>query len=275
MGKRFLRLRSIIILFMAVIQLSFSGCMNDNVLAPVVNAWHQPSAGGSSYTVRKGDTLYSIAWQFGLDYRALAQANNLSAPYIITPGQTLNMIAKAMPLATVELQLPTQLTAQEPVSPIAKKRPQTKIGSRRLVRDEPQVIKPQRASSKRPIPKRVSRWAWPAKGRIIKKFNKRSLNAQGIDISGLYGEKIRAAAPGKVVYSGSGVRGYGNLIIIKHTDSYLSAYAFNKKNLVADGVWVRQGQPIALMGRNMGGRTMLHFEIRKNGRPVNPLHFLR
>ena len=120
----------------------------------------------------------------------------------------------------------------------------------------------------------VLNWAWPAQGRVTGEFSQALLGNQGINISGDYGEPIRASANGIVVYSGDGVRGYGNLIIVKHNDSYLSAYAFNKRLLVKEGTRVKAGQQIAEMGRDNTGSVLLHFEIRHDGQPVNPLKFL-
>lgn len=222
--------------------------------APVVSAWHQPAAANSQYIVRPGDTLYSIAWAFGLDYRALAQANNLTSPYIIEPGQRLRMTTG---VARTNVPLQPQSTVQ------AKPKPTQKLAAR-----------------SRPISRPVTvafkgEWRWPAKGRLVGQYSTVSGGNKGIDIQGRLGEAISAAAGGIVVYSGSGVRGYGNLIIIKHNNSYLSAYAYNLRNLVRVGMRVQRGQTIATMGRNDGGKVMLHFEIRKNGRPVNPLLYLR
>ena len=121
----------------------------------------------------------------------------------------------------------------------------------------------------------MKNWRWPVRGKLINRFRKNQAAYQGIDIRAKYMSPIVASAPGQIVYSGSGVRGYGNLIIVKHSQSFLSAYAFNQRNLVHNGDWVKRGQPIALMGRNIAGKVMLHFEIRKNGRPVNPLQYLR
>jgi lipoprotein NlpD len=122
---------------------------------------------------------------------------------------------------------------------------------------------------------KAAHWLWPAKGKLLKEFSFHSeAGSKGIDIAGQSDDLIRAAAAGKVVYSGSGLRGYGNLIIIKHSDNYLSAYAYNKKLLVKEGDVVKMGAEIARMGQNEQGQVLLHFEIRKNGKPVNPLLYL-
>lgn len=201
-------------------------CADDHPIAPVVNAWHQPKASSSLYHVQKGDTIYSIAWAFGLDYRALAAANDLQPPYVVSPGQHLKMV-------------PTPRKTFQPVSTSQ------------------------------------FRWYWPAKGRLVERFTARLTGSQGIGIAGEIGQSIHATSAGEVVYSGDGVRGYGNLIIVKHNSNYLSAYAFNQQNLVQVGDFVKANQVIARMGKNDAGRTLLYFEIRYKGKPVDPLLFLR
>ncbi|MBW5802756.1 LysM peptidoglycan-binding domain-containing protein [Coxiella endosymbiont of Ornithodoros amblus] len=213
-------------------------CVESENFAPVVNGWLQPKARLGSYRVKQGDTIYSIAWAFGLDYQALAAANRLSPPYRIESGQTLQMtiIPRGAHVSTGFAVLPRR---QSP----------------------PQL-------------QAVVHWRCPAKGRLIGNYSVGMVGNQGINIAGHYGEMVRAAFDGVVVYSGAGIRGYGNLIIVKHTNAYLSAYAFNKRILVKEGSRVRAGQKIAEMGRTNSGQVMLHFEIRRNGQPVNPLRYL-
>ncbi len=219
------------------IGLLLSGCLSRVSSAPVVNAWQQPAAQKEIYKVGTGDTVYSIAWTFGLDYRALARANGLRPPYRIRAGQSLRMAVSSLhSISRIE----------QPKKRLAKYRNQSTF-----------------------------HWIWPARGRILDSFSSNLAGNRGIDISGRLGEPIHAAASGEVVYSGDGVRGYGNLLIIKHNDNYLSAYAFNKELLVKLGQRVRVGQVVAKMGHNNAGCVMLHFEIRKNGRPVNPERYLK
>lgn len=123
--------------------------------------------------------------------------------------------------------------------------------------------------------KSVHSWMWPVRGRVVGQFSSGQLGNKGIDIVGQYGQPVRASESGIVVYSGSGLRGYGNLIIIKHNASFLSAYAYNSELKVAEGAQVKAGQEIASMGRAMSGQVMLHFEIRRDGKPVNPIQYLR
>lgn len=210
--------------------LLLAGCGTSNNYAPVIEGWSQPSAKNGLYVVQKGDTLYSIAWAFGLDYRDLAQINRLSSPYKISPGQHLQMAGPKKP--------------QKKVYKLAKKDNNIHI------------------------------WMWPANGSVVKKFSLQSNGNKGIDISGSLGSAVKASAEGEVVYSGSGLRGYGKLVIIKHSESFLSAYAYNKNILVKEGQIVKAGQRIATMGQTNSGETMLHFELRYNGKPVNPLRYL-
>lgn len=237
--------------FYILVSVLLAGCGSSYSCAPVVNGWLQPHAAQSFYRVHQGDTIYSIAWAFGLDYRALAAANHLQPPYAIHAGQKLLM---------------TNVPRGEYHPPA-----QRKNKSHRYVKQ---------TTKKFPVHHQQSQlmlynWIWPAKGRVISDFHLGRSGNKGIDIVGHYGEPILATQSGEVVYSGAGIRGYGNLIIIKHNDNYLSAYAYNKDILVQQGSWVRKGQQIASMGKNFAGQAMLHFEIRRNGKPVNPLNYLK
>lgn len=210
-----------------------SSCSTETTYAPVtdINAI-EPIPKTGQHQVMTGETLYEIAWRYGLDYRAVAKQNQMQAPYKVNEGEAIQLKAKK----------PFVLSAAKPkpvIYPHAK---------------EPQY--------------RVNHWRKPAMGRMIQGYSVRN---RGIDIAGHVGEAIYAAAPGKVVYSGDGLRGYGNLIIIKHNSLYLSAYAYNRVNLVKEGEWVKQGQKIAEMGIKSTGGPMLHFEIRKAGKPINPM----
>ncbi|HLB57242.1 MAG TPA: peptidoglycan DD-metalloendopeptidase family protein, partial [Gammaproteobacteria bacterium] len=195
-----------------------------------------------------------IAWEFGLDYRALATANHMGPPYEINVGQLLKMTN--IPKGHFQIVAP----------PTIKQAPTTK----KPIKPEHKIQKYHTYPS---IPVRT--WIWPTQGRVVLSFTASLAGNKGIDIAAREGQPIRAAANGEVVYSGDGVRGYGNLIIIKHNSTFLSAYAFNKSVFVRLGQRVRAGQRIALMGRNTAGKPMLHFEIRRNGQPVNPMRYLR
>lgn len=228
--------------------------------APVVNGWRLPAAGRNAYIVQKHDTLYSIAWAFGMDYRDLAAVNHLKPPYKLNRGQKV-YIAKPQ---------------------IVKKASKSKIKAPAKSSAKPTRALPQPSIKKTPIPKasetvpqqKVASWLWPVSGKIVGVFNNTLGGNKGIDLTSRFGAPICASAAGRVVYSGAGIRSYGNLIIIKHNDDYLSAYAYNKRMLVHEGQMVKQGEKIAEMGKNDAGATRLHFEIRRSGKPVNPQFYL-
>lgn len=209
------------------------------------NAWHQPAAADSTYIVQAGDTIYSIAWAFDLSYQAIAQRNDLTPPYHLTPGGTLNLPATGQdqPSST-----PVSV-AQAPV--IHPRQPQKSV-----------------VASK-------ARWQWPIHGKVLSTFGAGDPPNRGIDISGKLGAAVRASRAGEVVYSGDKLRGYGKLIIIRDPDDYLTAYAYNDKLLVRVGESVSNGEIIARLGKYDKGQARLHFEIRKDGSPVNPLSLLR
>lgn len=218
------------------------------------------------YTVLPGDTLYSIAWETGHDYRELAAWNAITPPYRIVVGERLRLTA---PTRTHHRLIATI------VHPLGRQTPDVAHASPVL----PPRIVPRTARRVAPIlssislPKIIHTWIWPVHGSIASPYGGPSDN-KGIDIAGNYGEPIRAAAAGLIVYVGSGLPGYGKLIIIKHNNNYLSAYAHNAKVEEKEGSTVRQGQVIATMGDSGTDRVELLFEIRKHGVPVNPLHYL-
>lgn len=211
--------------------------------------------GASEYRVRRGDTLYGIAWQNGVDYRDVARWNGIRAPYRIYAGQTLRLKPSSPPRQTKPP--PRAAQATRPVTRSAPPKPQPKA------KPAPAVAAP-----------RTLAWRWPAEGRVSSSFKASDPLRKGIKISGRSGSRIAAAETGKVVYSGSGLIGYGRLIIIKHNDKYLSAYGHNRKILVKEGDQVTKGQTIAEMGKANNGDPLLHFEIRRDGKPVDPLRLL-
>ena len=214
------------------------------------------------HKVGKGDTLYSIAWRYNYDYKTIASWNNINAPYTIYLGQLIRLKPvlekKAAPLK------PKVVVKKAPS--ISPPKPATKVKSKKVV-TKPNIVA-QKNKPKTALPKGPIRWSWPTTGKLIKSNSPTS--KKGVDISGKSGQRIKAAAAGEVVYSGSGLLGYGKLIIIKHNETYLSAYAYNSKLLVKEGDRVNAGQQISEMGQDHTGRTVLHFEIRKNGKPVPP-----
>jgi lipoprotein NlpD len=211
---------------------------------------HYRAPPGGTYTVQRGDTLYSIAFHYGLDYHQLAAWNDVQAPYRIYPGERLRLTPSARSRHAVATTRPYHSTA-----PAKAKAPPP-------------------SSASAAAPSRSIQWSWPAHGRLLSTFEQDSALAKGIDIGGSVGEAIRAAASGKVVYTGSGLIGYGKLIIIKHDAHYLSAYAHNQQIFVTQGEQVDKGERVATMGTGRNRHPMLHFEIRYNGNPVNPLHYL-
>lgn len=206
---------------------------------------------GITYLVRRGDTLYSISWRAEVDFRLLARWNNLAPPYKILAGQSIRL---APPFAAERTALP----ARERVTIHPLPAPTAAV---RLPEVEPET---------RPDPPPA--WQWPLQGTLSRDFNQEG--NKGIDIAGKPGAPVLAAAAGRIVYSGQGLIGYGNLVIVKHSDTFLSAYGNNSRLLVKEGDEVASRQPIAEIGAVGGSRPALHFEIRKVGKPVNPLDYL-
>ena len=250
------------ILFFALF-LMLAGCSSNNYEAPVVNAWHQKNSASNFYVVQSGDTIYSVAFAFSIDYRDLATANNLQPPYLLHAGERLRMTHAPAVGATPLRYIPTQAAQSARV-----------VRSTEFVQKHT-ILQHRTYFSLHPPPVFTHQWHWPTNGRVISVFSRQPSGQPGISIAGRLGQPIRAAASGEVVYSGDGVRGYGNLIIIKHDDNYLSAYAFNQANLVFVNEHVRAGKVIARMGQNDAGRTLLYFEIRCDGVPQNPLRLLK
>lgn len=219
-----------------------------------------PVAAGAVHVVSQGDTLYSIAFAHSIDVRSLALANNLAAPYTIFPGQRLNLSAGGVSSAAIDAvpQIPAAPAGE--AAPAAGQRPQAAIDARRTG-----------SVSTRQVDG-VS-WQWPADGRLLSTFSD-SGAARGIDIAGTQGQAVYAAADGDVVYAGRGIQGAGNLLILRHNERYLSAYMHNSSMLVAEGDRVRAGDKIAEIGTGPNGRDLLHFEVRVDGKPVDPVRYL-
>lgn len=250
------------------------------------------------YVVAPGDTLYSIAFRNRLDWKDVAAWNAIGAPYTIVPGQDLRLTAPPPGTDTgVASTYGTGTVATTPivVEPVAET---TEPGSSPAPVEAPSsppvatvdsgvapstpavVAEPPATPAPAPVAAGPSRnvagldWRWPASGAVLNTFVASDPTRQGIDIGGRRGSPVQAAADGIVVYSGNGLVGYGELVIVKHSDTYLSAYGHNDKRLVQEGDRVRAGQDIATMGSSGTSRTGLHFEIRKRGQPIDPLGFL-
>ena len=230
---------------------------------------------GPDYVVQRGDTLYSVAFRLGMDYRTLAAINGIDAPYVIQVSQRLKTVpseqasapAPAAPEKTAQASTPaTPATTAKAAPAQSKASAVTPAPSTRS--SESTVSAPAAKVTNAP----VSAWVWPAEGEVSRGFSDE--RHKGIDIPGERGAAVMATAAGVVVYSGTGVTGYGALLIVKHNDTYLSAYGHNDALLVAEGAQVKSGQVIARMGSTSADSVKLHFEIRRNGRPVNPTALL-
>lgn len=223
----------------------------------------------ATYIVSTGESLYSIGFKYGLDYHQIATWNRISAPYRIFPGQKLHLRpGQVASVKTAGIKPPPKPVTKTPVK-VAKKPVATTP-----VKTSKTVTAVNTKTTNKPADNRKVRWQWPTNGKVIKTYLANDPGRKGIDITGRDGQSIRAAASGLVVYSGNGLLGYGELIIIKHSEKYLSAYAYNRKRLVQEGEKVQAGQKIAEMGRGDDGRVKLHFEIRVNGNPNNPQQYL-
>jgi len=229
-----------------------TGCSSTGYQAPVTDLAQPPSQKISTHIVARGETLYSIAWRFNLDVERLAAANDLSGQFTIHPGQKLTLdTSRAIVRKQTNTPPPNSVTNRSKKTPAPAPVPEAvTIESRQL------------------------RWVWPANGTILAKFSGAGELSKGIDIGAKKGESVLAAESGTVVYAGDGLRGYGNLLIIKHDQNYLSAYAHNHRLLVAEGDSVKARQKIAEIGSSGTDRDKLHFEIRYNGKPVDPLRYL-
>lgn len=276
-------------LFGLICVTSVSACSFNSSVAPIETrqtssnvARIHPQEIAPIYVVKPGDTLYSIAWQSRRDFRQLAQWNQIDPPYLIKYGQRIKLSA---PVRAESLSSPEQSTQavdadtgneEFKVEELPTNQPGRNEArpSKRLRKASETQVNPVKKPATRPVLGKVKRWRWPARGR-----HKRVVSAKrgvdGIAIFGKYGQPVEAAAAGEVVYQGSGILGLGKLVIVKHNETYLSAYAHNSRIMVKEGEVIKQGQMIAKMGKSDADRVNLYFEIRKNGKPVNPLKVLR
>jgi lipoprotein NlpD len=284
------------------------------------NAQPSPHFAGARmrYRVQHGDTLYSIAFRNGVDYRDLAIWNGIRAPYTIYVGQELRLTSLSQGATQPTAKIVTSLAAPAhapiaataSVSPAPVPAPFQNVQSSATPTDAPPAAavpsSPAKAGLTAPASSKVAvtpaavavapaakveagrpavpeqpaatigdiAWRWPAAGTVVVTYVAGDRTRQGIDIAGKAGDPVRAAAAGTVVYSGNGLIGYGELIIVKHSPAFLSAYGHNRKRLVKEGDRVSAGQTIAEMGSSSASRDALHFEIRKNGKPVNPIDYL-
>jgi len=242
-----------------VVDLSLGTPARAPVVTPPLTAPVTPPTGQRAadiHIVKPGDTLYSIARTTGASLDALIRANDIGDPDVLQVGQVLKLSADGAPPKPVATLPPTQTA---PVTP-----PATTVVTTPPVRTPPPT--PPRAADAR-----LNNWGWPARGELIQAF---SPATKGIDIAGKSGDPVHAAADGKVAYVGNGVRGLGNLILVEHAGGFLSAYAHNQRMFVTKDQAVKRGAKIAEIGQTDTSSPRLHFEVRREGTPVNPLHYL-
>ena len=277
--------------------------------APSASA-REPDTRPESYTVKRGDTLYMIALDNGLDYRELAEWNNIDNPNVIRSGQQLRLRPPQTSGAVASALKPSTAVQGKPVTGVALPAtaqpaavPVAPATANDAVKSQPKGVKlpysdqalaqlsggsakpPVAVIAAKPEPRAEEKpvavddedgkidWAWPTGGKILSTFNE-STNLKGVGIAGKSGQAIMASAPGKVLYSGDGIRGYGKLVIVKHSKEFLSVYAHNSQLSVREGQMVLKGQKIAEMGSSDADQVKLHFEIRRFGRPVDPVRLL-
>jgi lipoprotein NlpD len=240
------------------------------------------------YVVQKGDTLYSIAFNYGFDYHELADLNHIEDPSLISIGQEIHLFPGRSPSGSVAESKPVETLVKDQPKVVKYAYSEAAMAQIEKVQEQrysPPIVakaesKPETKPDVRPeldvgdqADESGLGWILPTQGKVIGEFSE-SDNRKGIDIAGTLGQPVYASASGKVVYSGSGLRGYGKLIIIKHNKTYLSAYAHNDKVLVKEGESVTRGQTIAAMGKTDADRVKLHFEVRRFGKPVDPSKYL-
>ncbi len=264
---------------------------------PTFHDYQQGSWSAESYEVRRGDTLYSIAFRANMDIRQVAQLNNLQEPYVIFPGQILQLsaestsVAQQQHTATPQNQPPAQATepttsqvrnnvpevsVANDISPPVVSSPQTAYGEN-VNNAKTNEIQPIRAITnprERTIANADLNWQWPNRGQITRRFSTQEPMNRGLEIAGQRGEPVVAAEAGKVVYVGTALRGYGRLIILKHNDDYITAYGHNEELMVVEQQWVEAGQQIATMGSSGRNDVRLRFELRFRGNSVNPENYL-
>ncbi len=235
---------------------------SSSTVQPVAASPTQASS-SSTHVVERGETLYSIAFLYDLDFRRLALANNLQAPYTIYPNQHLSLQQAGISENAVSA-LPTI-----PASPAGE--------SAASQGERPQLASENRRRESVPA-RQVDDidWQWPVQGRVLRNFasSNGDISGRGIDIVGKRGDAVFAAANGEVVYAGRGIQGTGDLIIIRHGSRLLSAYMYNSSMLVSEGARINAGDKIAEVGSDITGQELLHFEVRLDGKPVDPLGYL-
>ncbi|MDY6840762.1 MAG: peptidoglycan DD-metalloendopeptidase family protein [Pseudomonadota bacterium] len=258
------------VLFPLIAFLLLSGC---NTPAIYRDDIYNPPVYWGRHVVQSGETLYGIAWRYGRDYRELGDANGIGPPWHIKAGQVLRLDLRGNVTSGSQTSTASRPAASPPRTPSRVSPPKQTAATapKPAITRAPRKDKP--LASQTQTVARVE-WRWPHVGTLIAVYSTSGKVNKGVDIAGQAGDAVRAAATGNVVYAGNGLLGYGNLIIVNHNEHYLSAYAHNRKILVQEGEDVKAGQVIAELGSSGTERPMLHFEIRKNGNPVDPIHYL-
>jgi lipoprotein NlpD len=235
-----------------------TGCLSSRGFISTEEKFSESKKTAGFHRVEKGDTLFSIAWTYGWDYYELANTNSIAKPYTIYVGQKIDIVN---PLLVKNSAVISSAGKTSKWKPKKEKTPARRVEPRHKAPVDPSLVT-------------QKGWKWPAKGKVIGHFLANNSQNKGIDIAGELGESVNASAAGTVVYAGKGLRGYGNLVIIKHDSKFLSAYAHTSIILVREKEKIKAGQIIAEIGSTGTNRVKLHFEIRRNGRPVDPLQFL-
>ena len=250
-----MRTHSIKILILGVI-LVVTGCAAN---APARGVYH---------TVQKGQTLYKISQVYGVEEIYLARINKISDPTQLHIGDRIYI-----PGATTVKTVPATVTHSKP-----QQKPKPQKTAKPATKQTPTASSKTTTKSSPPKNPSVGKgeFIWPVKGKLVKKFNSNSsVGSKGIEVSVKNGTPVSSAAAGKVIYSGDGISGYGNLLIVRHDDTFFTVYGYNKKNLVQTGDFVSKGEKIALSGKPpSGGEPRIYFEIRYGKKPVNPLSYL-
>jgi lipoprotein NlpD len=229
--------------------LILTACGGSRMYVPGMGAADEGTRNAGIHIVQRGETLYAIAFRYGLDYKGLAAANRIRSPYTIFVNQRIKLTTTTA-AASTNVSSERQKNDTKAKATVVKKQPQKRSQESNL------------------------QWRWPVAGPVVNAFSLAGKVNKGVDIRGKLGESVVAAADGIVVYAGGGLRGYGKLVIVKHNDKFLSAYGHNRAILVKEGEKVKGGQIVAEIGSSSSNQEMLHFEIRRNGKPENPLLYL-
>lgn len=260
-------------LFVILITLLLVTSCASHTPAPVLDRSKSVINRPKTHIVIPGDTLFSIAWRYGLKYEILAKYNGIYPPYVIRPSQVIRLDIPGSKVSVTGKHQATKRGVGVNIPSASRSGKSVLTIKNNNNRQENKTEKHTNTTNKTQV-WAAPQWRWPVKGPLLSSFQGSNALNKGIDLGGKLGEPVLAAAGGQVVYSGSGLRGYGKLLIVKHNETFLSAYAHNDRLLVKEGDFVKAGQRIADMGSSGTDRVKLHFEIRRDGTPVDPLKFL-